>query len=86
MLNVNNRMSLSTQEVSYERDCNVWFRVRIIINQLIYLQNSLHRTNAMFGMIYVRFWPGLYTRANTESYKELGNKTEGFRKANILQY
>ena len=35
---------------------------------------SLHLTNAMFGIIYIQFWPGLYTRANTESKKDLGDK------------
>ena len=41
------------------------------------MPNSLHHTNSMFDMISIRFWPRLYTRANTESYKDLGNKTRG---------
>ena len=30
----------------------------------------------MSGMISIWFWPGLYTRANTESYKDLGDKNQ----------
>ena len=47
--------------------------VLAIIHQLSYYSsvcaNSLHYTDAMFGMIPIRFWPGLYTKAYTESYK-----------------
>ena len=32
--------------------------------------------DAMFGMISIRLWPGIFTRANTESYKELGGKNQ----------
>ena len=31
----------------------------------------------MVGMISIRFWPGLYTRANTESTKDLGDRNRG---------
>ena len=40
----------------------------------------------MFGMISIRFWPELYTRADTESYKDLGDKYWGVQEANILRY
>ena len=33
--------------------------------------------NAMFGINSIRFGPGLYTRANTESYKDLADKNPG---------
>ena len=31
----------------------------------------------MFGLVSVRFWPGFYTRANAESYKDLGDDNRG---------
>ena len=31
-------------------------------------------TDAMFDMISICLWPRIYTRANTESYKELRDK------------
>ena len=42
--------------------------------------------NAMFGIISIRLWSGIYTRANTGSYKELEDKNERFWRANILWY
>ena len=59
------------------------------------MANRLHHTSAMFGMISVRFWPGLYTRANIESYKDLGIKKPrvsggpiiyDINRANVLRY
>ena len=38
------------------------------------MPNSLRHTSKMFGMISIWLWPGLYTRTNTESYKDLGDK------------
>ena len=38
----------------------------------------------MFGMISIRFWPGLYTRANTESYKDLGDKNRGVQEGHYF--
>ena len=49
-------------------------------------QNSQHHTNAIFDMFSIWFWPVLLTRANIESYKDLGDKTEGFRRASTLRY
>ena len=40
-------------------------------------KNSLHHTNAIFGMISIRFLSGLYTKANTESYKGIADKDRG---------
>ena len=34
------------------------------------MTNRLHRANAMFGMISIRFWTVLYTRANTETLRK----------------
>ena len=50
-----------------------------IINQLSnncpnICQKKLPHTNAIFGVISIWFRPGIYTRANTESYKDLGDK------------
>ena len=50
------------------------------------MPNSLHYTNAKFGMTSIWYWPGLYTRANTETYRVSGDNTEEFRRANILRY
>ena len=33
----------------------------------------------MFRMMSIQFWPGLYTRANTESYKDLGDENQGVK-------
>ena len=41
------------------------------------MPNSLHHTNAMFEMISIQFWSGLYMMPNTESYKDLGDKNGG---------
>ena len=41
------------------------------------MPHSLHYTNAMFGMNSTQFWRGPYTRANTESYKDLRDKNRG---------
>ena len=38
----------------------------------------------MFGMISIRIWPRLYTRANTESYKDLGNKNRGVQEGHYF--
>ena len=43
------------------------------------MPNSLHHTTAMFGMISIHSLPGLYARANTESYKDLGPKNGGIQ-------
>ena len=49
----------------------------------------------MFGMVSIRFWPGLYMRVNTESYKDLGDKKPRasggpifycINRSNILRY
>ena len=48
------------------------------------MPNSLHRANAMFGMISIRFCPGLYTRASTESYKDLRDKNRVVQEGQYL--
>ena len=44
------------------------------------MPNSLHHTNALFCMISIRFLSGLYTRADTESKKDKGDKNRGVQK------
>ena len=46
------------------------------------MPNSLYHTNAMFGMISIRFGLyGLYANAKTESYKDLGDKNRGVQES-----
>ena len=47
--------------------------------------------DAMLSMISIHLWREIYMKANTESYKELGDKNRGvlegrYFRANILRY